>query len=302
MTRMRTAAGRATDLARVAAAIDHLGDHWEDHPPLAATAAALGMSPHHFQRLFTRHAGLSPKQFVRALALEVAKDQLDQGASVLEAALDAGLSGPGRLHDLFVAFEALTPGDHKRRGAGLVLRHGVHDGLFGRYLVAISDRGIVALSFLNADGEAGAVEALARRFPAATLVRDADATGRVAGALFTVRLGAPGAGPRLHALGTNFQIQVWRALLAIPPGAPTTYGAIARAIGRGTEAARAIGTAVGDNPIAVLIPCHRVLHAAGYGAMGYRWGVARKKALLAYEAARAVTDADRRDGRAARSR
>ncbi len=272
----------STDYERMAAAIGFLAAHAAEQPDLAAAAAHVGLSPFHFQRQFRRWAGVSPKRFLEYLTVTHAKQLLRNGTSVLDAALTVGLSGPGRLHDQFVAIEAATPGDYRRGGAGLVIRHGTHMTPLGTVFVATTPRGICRLEFVDSDGPGAALGALAAEWPGAQLIPDSDAAAKVAVALF-----APGASARrflLHLRGTNFQLAVWQALLRIPAGAAVSYGDLAAALGR-PGAARATAGAVAANPVAYLIPCHRVLRASGEWG-GYRWGSARKPLLLGWETAR----------------
>jgi len=273
-------ASRCRDYQRMADMLAWISAHFEEQPSLADFAARAGQSPYHFQRRFSRWVGLSPKKYVQFLTLSRAKACLDASHSVLGAAFAAGLSSPGRLHDLFVNIEAVTPGEHKRGGAGLVIRHGVHDSPFGPCLLMHTERGICGLAFLD-EGDGGRTLAdMASRWPNAHLVSDA-----APGAELAARAFAPGAsdGDPLTLLlhGTPFQIQVWQALLRIPPGAVTNYQALARYIGH-SGAARAVGTAGGANPIAYLVPCHRVIRKSG-ALGGYRWGVGRKLAMLSEE-------------------
>lgn len=270
------------DYARVERAIAFLAGRWNDQPDLAAVAAHVGLSPAHFDRMFTRWAGVSPMRFLRHLTKEEARRRLLAGESVLDAALAVGLSGPGRLHDLCVTCDAVTPGEMKRGGAGVEIRHGFAATPFGEALFAATGRGLCALTFPGETGRAEAVAELRADWPAARLVADDAAAADWARRVF----GSPGDPVRLHLRGTNFQLRVWRALLEIPPGQLTTYGALARRLGAPT-ASRAVGGAVGANPISVLIPCHRVIR--GTGAFGnYRWGPARKLALCGWEAERAA--------------
>lgn len=277
--------GAARDYARVAAAIRHLERVEDETPALADIAEAMGLSPFHAQRVFTRYAGVSPKRFLGALRLARAKRALADGVDVLDAALDAGLSGPGRLHDLFIAHDAVTPGEFKRGGAGLNLRHGFAPSPFGEALFLMSDRGLAGLAFADAGAEDAVLAEMAGRFPGARLEADPDGARALARRVFAgAGDGAGGSGPTplvLDLRGTNFQIQVWRALLALAPGETATYGAIARAIGA-PGAARAVGSALALNPIAWIIPCHRVLRAGG-ALGGYEWGETRKRAMLAIE-------------------
>jgi AraC family transcriptional regulator of adaptative response/methylated-DNA-[protein]-cysteine methyltransferase len=277
------ARGALTD--RIRDAIDRLCAADLDAPPsLDAVARAVGLSRFHFQRAFRAHTGLSPAVFRNAVRLGRARDLLRAGQPVLAAALRAGFSGPGRLHDVSVHHEGLTPGELAAGAAGLTLRHAWGDSALGAFLAAATARGLCALRFVAGRDRRRALAALAAEWPGARLVADPALAVAVARRL---RPGRPRAGGlRLHLRGTNWQVQVWRALLAIPPGATTTYAALARALGR-PQAARAVGGAVAANPVAVLIPCHRVLRANG-ALGGYRWGPDRKQALLALEAAAAT--------------
>ena len=269
----------STDYKRVEEAIRFIAAKVSAQPSLDEIAAHLGLSPFHFQRLFTRWAGVSPKRFLQFVTVEGAKRLLDESASVLDAALEVGLSGPSRLHDLFIGAEAVTPGEFKTSGRGLELRYGFHDSPFGSCFVATSERGVCALEFTDGPGRADAVESLRRRWKDANILEDGGAGAGVVAALF----GREGDTPiRLHLAGTNFQLKVWKALLSIPEGRLASYGRLAESVGS-PGAARAVGTALGQNPIGVLIPCHRVLRATGEIG-GYRWGVERKRAIIAWEA------------------
>lgn len=267
------------DFTRIASALAFLGENWRDHPDLDAAARAAGLSPHHFQRVFTRWVGVSPKKYVGALAHNAARDALDDGACVLDAAFEAGLSGPGRLHDLFIAHEAVTPGDARRRGAGLDFTWGVAPSTFGDAIFLVSGRGLSALAFADPDIETGFAD-LRDRYPAASYTRDDNVARDWAERIFSARDDGP---IPLALYGTPWQRQVWRALLSIPVGETTTYKAIAEKV-ETPRAFQAVGAAVGANPVSWLIPCHRVLAADGK-LTGYHWGVDRKRAMLAYEAA-----------------
>ena len=270
------------DAERVEQAIHYLDEHYRDQPSLDEVASAVGLSPHHFQRLFKRWAGVTPKRFLQFLTIEHAKSALAEGQNMLEASWDAGLSGPGRLHDLFVAVEAVTPGEFKERGRGLTIRYGLPDSPFGTVLIALTDRGICGLTF--ADDDHAALGSLERRWHGATFEHDRGAARAIAKRIFTDQ--EPGR-ITLELSGTNFQIKVWEALLRIPAGTLVSYGDVARSIGH-PDAHRAVGTAVGQNPIAYLIPCHRVIKSTG--AFGnYGGGATRKKAILGWEAARRAT-------------
>ncbi len=272
---------RGADYERVERAIRYLDRHRSDQPALEEVAAEAGLSPFHFQRLFRRWAGTTPKRFLQALTVDHAKGLLRDSLSVLDAAFEVGLSGPSRLHDHFVSLEAVTPGEYKSRGAGLRIAYGVHPSPFGPMLLAATERGICSLAFVGGRDVAAEVEALARDWRGAALSEDPRATGGLAQRIFD-------GGARLPLLvrGTNFQVQVWRALLSIPPGAVATYGGVARAVGR-PRAPRAAAAAVAANRIAYLIPCHRVIRSLGETG-GYRWGATRKRAMIAWESARSA--------------
>jgi len=241
-------------------------------------AARLGMSPAHFQRVFSRWVGVSPKRYQQYLALDHARAALAARHTVLDASAAAGLSGGGRLHDLFLRWEAMRPGDYARAGAGLCLRWGWADTPFGPALGMATDHGLCGLAFAAERGADETFADLAARWPAATLAEDQAALAPIIAQAF----GDTGA--RLHLIGAPFQIKVWEALLAVPSGHVTTYGDLARAVGN-PAAVRAVGTAVGRNPISWLIPCHRAIRKGG-ALGGYRWGLPVKRAMLAWEAAR----------------
>lgn len=274
-------AQRACDYARVTAALDYLSEHWREQPDLDAAARAAGLSPHHFQRVFTRWVGTSPKKFVQALTHASARRLLVDGASVLDAALDSGLSGASRLHDVFIAEEAATPGAVKSGGAALTMRWGQAPTPFGTGVFLIAPRGLSALAFADAGQEDAALADLAGRFPKARLERDDAAAADFAARIFEARAGE--AAIPLALYGTPWRRQVWRALLRIPAGRTVSYRDIAGEVCT-EKASRAVGAAVGANPVSWLIPCHRVLSSDGR-LTGYHWGVARKRAMLAYEAA-----------------
>lgn len=274
----------ATDYRRIARAIETMvaaAAEGGTSPALAELAARAGLSPFHFQRLFKRWAGVSPKQFASFLTLEHAKTTLERSASVLNTAFDVGLSGGSRLHDLFVAVEAMTPGEYKAQGRDLVIRHGLHDTPFGPALILVTDRGVCGFDFIGGSAAQALKDAKAR-WPLSRFVADDKATATVAAKMFTRTPGRRG-DMRLLMRGTNFQLQVWSALLRIPPANISTYGAIAEAIGK-PKAVRAVGTALAANPIGYLVPCHRVLRSTGL-FKNYRWGASRRHAMLAWEAA-----------------
>jgi len=270
------------DYRRIEKAIEFLAANYQNQPSLNEVARNASLSEFHFQRLFRRWAGISPKRFVQFLTLEHAKQALEESRSVLDAAYDAGLSGPGRLHDLFVTTEAMTPGEFKAKGAGLEISYGFHPSPFGECFLAVTERGICGLGFVGERDRNETLEDFKTRWPEAKFEENTEKTkGYVAG-IFNPqqRNGAL----KLLLVGTNFQIKVWEALLRIPPGAVACYEDLARRIGK-PSAARAVGSAVGRNPISFLIPCHRAIRKMGITG-DYHWGAARKKAILAWEAAR----------------
>jgi AraC family transcriptional regulator of adaptative response/methylated-DNA-[protein]-cysteine methyltransferase len=267
------------DYARVEQAIRFLEANVHHQPGLAEVSAHVGLSEYYFQRLFTRWAGISPKRFLQFLTKENAKALLAR-TSVLSAAYEAGLSSPSRLHDLFVQVEAVTPGEYKSRGLGLDIVYGFHPTPFGECLLALTDRGICFLGFLHTD-RSSALGVLGSHWSKASLSESPSRTAPYITMIFSHRSGD---GLSIHLMGTNFQLKVWEALLRLPPGQVTTYGELARQVGS-AGLARAIGNAVGHNPVAYLIPCHRVLRQVGeFGE--YRYGSARKKAILLYESDR----------------
>lgn len=271
------------DYDAVTRAIDYLSRNARAHPSLDQVAAHVGLSPFHFQRLFTRWAGISPKAFVQALTLEHARHLLRGSASVLDTALEVGLSGPGRLHDLFITHEAMSPGTYKSGGAGLDMSYGFHASPFGVCLAVATPRGLAGIGFAENDsaGRVAALADMARRWPRARLREAPAATAPLVAAIFgTEQSGEP---LNLVFIGTAFDVSVWRTLLKIPAGSATTYSDIARHIGK-PKAARAVGSAVGRNPISFVVPCHRVLRKSGELG-GYHWGLVRKQAIIGWEAA-----------------
>jgi AraC family transcriptional regulator of adaptative response/methylated-DNA-[protein]-cysteine methyltransferase len=282
-----TSSQAALDYARIEKAITWLGDHAIEQPELAAVARAVHLSEFHFQRLFTRWAGISPKRFLQFMTIERAKEQLAKAKPLLDTALDSGLSGPGRLHDLFVAMEAATPGEFKTRGAGVRIRYGFHSSPFGRFLLGITERGVCWLSFANGSGDRMALRELQQHWSGAEVLADSDRTQAVGERIFSRANGRAGDGQTgVFVMGTNFQIKVWQALLRIPEGTVTSYEAVSESIGA-PNSSRAVGTAVGQNAIAYLIPCHRVIRKTGLLG-GYRWGESRKRAMLGWETARSA--------------
>ena len=275
---------RLEALEPVARAIDFLTANAETHPGLEETAAHVGLSPAHFQRMFKAGAGVSPKRFLQYLAAQEAKRAIAEGEDVLSASFSAGLSGASRLHDLFLASEAMTPGDYRRRGQGLVIRYAFLNGPLGRVLIAATEKGVCWMSFAEEGGDELHLAEMMHDWDAAEFVQDKDYVTPLAAQAFAFALNRKLDEPlRLHVRGTNFQLKVWEALLKIPYGARCTHGDIASEIGK-PKANRAVGAAVGANLISVLIPCHRVILSSGV-IHNYRWGVARKKAVLAMEEA-----------------
>jgi AraC family transcriptional regulator, regulatory protein of adaptative response / methylated-DNA-[protein]-cysteine methyltransferase len=266
------------DFSRIARSIRYIDAHYRDQPRLAQIATDAGLSEFHFNRLFRRWAGLTPKQYLAFVTGNAAKAVLAERPSVLEAAFCVGLSGPGRLHDLVVSLEAMTPGELKLQGRGVLIRYGSSDTPFGRALIAVTDRGVCHLSFVEHGKESAALRALKERWPAAVLRQDDAQAGRTAERIW----GSRGARLSVAVAGTNFQLKVWQALIDLGSRGATTYADIAAAIGSPT-ASRAVGNAVGANPVGWLIPCHQVLRRDG-ALGGYHWGADRKRAMLAWTA------------------
>lgn len=269
-------------------AIQYIEANVQRQPELEEIASAVGLSEYHFQRLFTAWTGISPKRFMQFLTKESAKDLLKRSENLLDTTHQVGLSSLGRLHDLFVSTEAVTPGEYKTGGMGLTIRYGIHLSPFGKCLIATTERGICNLSFVSTS-EGKVIDNLVQQWKQAEMVEDYQATAPLVTRIFSdMQVDSPGFDKlnptlKLHLRGTNFQIKVWEALLKIPTGALTTYEHIAAQIGS-PRAVRAVGTAVGHNPIAYLIPCHRVIRKSGeFG--NYLYGSARKKAILARELA-----------------
>ncbi len=276
---------RVNDYERIARVIRYLDEKHLAQPSLAELAEQAGLSPFHFHRLFAAWSGVTPKDFLQCLTLAHVKQLLRQGGSVLEAALESGLSSPGRLHDLCVTLEAATPGEMKSGGAGIEIAFGFASTPFGEALLAETARGICKIAFVDGANHAEVMAGLHADWPAAAILRDDRAAAQMAREIF-VRPKAAGPVPKLRAFikGTEFQISVWRALVEVPAGRVTSYGRLAAAVDR-PSAARAVGGAVGRNRVAFLIPCHRVIQETGVIG-GFRWGPVRKRAILAWETAR----------------
>jgi AraC family transcriptional regulator of adaptative response/methylated-DNA-[protein]-cysteine methyltransferase len=266
---------------RITAAIDYIRLHFRSQPTLDDVAAAVNVSPFHFQRLFTEWAGISPKKFLQFTSIEYAKSLLtEKQATLFDTALETGLSGTGRLHDLFVQIEGMTPGEYRNGGQTLRIRYRYSASPFGNILVASTEKGICHLEF--APDEATAMAQLTKRFPNALLIAGENALQRSAMSLFS-REWKDAEKVKLHLKGTDFQLKVWQALLQIPSGRLATYGRMAAQLGN-PKAARAVGTAIGDNPVAFIIPCHRVIQS-GRQPGGYHWGISRKHAIIGWESA-----------------
>lgn len=281
-----TVAKRLDDYEPVARALDFLVDHFDEAPSLEETAAFVGLSPAHFQRVFKAGAGVSPKKFLQYLAAGEAKRAMGMGETIMDASFSAGLSGPSRLHDLFLVAEAMTPGAYRKKGCGLTIRFAVADGPLGRVLLGATDKGVCWLSFAGAgeEGKDCQVGEMKADWPAAKFIEDAAFIAPLAARAFAFAANRPLHQPLgLFVQGTNFQLKVWEALLKIPYGGLVTYGDVAQQMGS-PKASRAVGAAVGANMISVLIPCHRVILSSGV-IHNYRWGAARKKAILAVERA-----------------
>ena len=275
-----------TDYDTVRSVIEMLTEEYREQPSLDAIAQRLKQSPTQLQKVFTRWAGLSPKAFLQAVTLDHAKRLLRQeDMPLLETSIEVGLSGPSRLHDLFVTHEAMSPGEWKARGAGLTIRYGYHPSPFGTALVMITDRGLAGLAFADGGGEQESFEDMARRWPNAAYVEDSAATAQYAARIFDPERWCDDQPLRIFLIGTDFQIRVWQALLKIPLGRATTYSTIAGEIGQPT-ASRAVGAAVGANPISFVVPCHRAVGKSG-ALTGYHWGLTRKRAILGWEAGKA---------------
>jgi AraC family transcriptional regulator of adaptative response/methylated-DNA-[protein]-cysteine methyltransferase len=279
LTQLATA---AADYDVVRRAIGHIRDHWREQPEIDAIAEAAGVTPTELHHLFRRWAGLTPKAFLQALTLDGARQLLRDSASVLDATYEVGLSGPGRLHDLFVTHEAMSPGEWKAGGQGTTIRFGFHPSPFGRALVMATERGLAGLAFADAGEEASALADMKRRWPRANFVADDARTAPIAMRIFDPSQWQQDRPLRVVLIGTDWEIRVWEALLKIPMGSVATYSGIAGKVCT-PNAARAVGAAVGKNPVAFVVPCHRVIGKAG-ALTGYHWGITRKHAMLGWEA------------------
>jgi AraC family transcriptional regulator, regulatory protein of adaptative response / methylated-DNA-[protein]-cysteine methyltransferase len=272
----------AADYEIVRKAIGHIRGHWREQPEIEAIAEAAGVTPTELHHLFRRWAGLTPKAFLQALTLDGARQLLRDSASVLDATYEVGLSGPGRLHDLFVTHEAMSPGEWKSGGEGLTIYFGFHASPFGHALVMATDRGLAGLAFADPGKERATLTDMKRRWPRANYVEDAARTAPIAQRVFDSKQWRSQQPLRVVLIGTDWEVRVWEALLQIPMGRLTTYSGLANKV-RNPTAARAVGAAVGKNPIAFVVPCHRVIGKAG-ALTGYHWGITRKRAMLGWEA------------------
>jgi AraC family transcriptional regulator of adaptative response/methylated-DNA-[protein]-cysteine methyltransferase len=274
--------GQDGDYERVRRIIAFISERWRDQPSLEAIADHVGLSTTHVHHVFRRWCGLTPKAFLQAITLDNAKALLADSASVLDATYEVGLSGPGRLHDLFVTHEAMSPGDFKTGGAGLTLRYGYHSSPFGEAILVASERGLAGLGFVDDGDREAALADMRRRWPQAAYREDAEVTGPLARRIFDPKRWRADEPLRVVLIGTDFEIRVWETLLRIPLGRATTYSDIATRLGK-PSASRAVGAAVGKNPVSFVVPCHRVLGRSG-ALTGYHWGLTRKQAILGWEA------------------
>jgi len=272
----------AADYDIVRRAIAHIRGNWRSQPEIEQIAEAAGVTPAELHHLFRRWAGLTPKAFLQALTLDSARNLLRDSASVLDASYEVGLSGPGRLHDLFVTHEAMSPGEWKSGGEGLTIRYGFHPSLFGTALVMATDRGLCGLAFADLGKEKATLADMRRRWPRANYVEDSARTAPLTARIFDNKLWRPDRPLRVVLIGTDFEVRVWETLLRIPMGRATTYSDVAGSIGS-PKASRAVGAAVGKNPLSFVVPCHRVLGKSG-DITGYHWGLTRKRAMLGWEA------------------
>jgi AraC family transcriptional regulator of adaptative response/methylated-DNA-[protein]-cysteine methyltransferase len=275
-------AAAAADYDVVRRAIGHIRGHWREQPEIEAIAEAASVTPTELHHLFRRWAGLTPKAFLQALTLDGARQLLRDSASVLDATYEVGLSGPGRLHDLFVTHEAMSPGEWKTGGEGLTIRFGFHPSPFGSALVMATERGLAGLAFADPGEERAALADMKARWPRAIYVEDSARTAIVAKRIFDQSQWQPSQPLRVVLIGTDWEVRVWEALMQIPMGRLVTYSDIAGKV-RSPAAARAVGAAVGKNPVSFVVPCHRVVGKSGE-LTGYHWGITRKRAMLGWEA------------------
>jgi len=272
----------AADYEVIRRAVEFLSQRWREQPSLERLASYVGMNPLSLQKLFTRWCGLSPKAFIQALTLDHARALLAADASILDTSYEVGLSGPGRLHDLFVTHEAMSPGAYKARGEGVTIKWGFHSSPFGMALIMVTDRGLAGLAFADAGEERSALLDMKGRFPCAEYEEDYEATAPYAARIFEPSRWREDTPLRIVLIGSDFEVRVWETLLSVPLGHAATYSQIAEKVNK-PRAARAVGTAVGRNPISFVVPCHRILGKTG-ALHGYHWGLTRKRAMLGWEA------------------
>ena len=280
--RIDPSAGDQTDYAVVRRAIAHIRGHWREQPDVETIAEAAGVSANDLHHLFRRWAGLTPKAFLQAMTLDHARKLLRNSASVLDATYEVGLSGPGRLHDLFVTHEAMSPGEWKSGGEGLKVSYGFHPSPFGNALVMATERGLCGLAFADEGEELAALADMRGRWPKASYIENPAHTAPLAQRIFDSSTWRKNRPLRVVLIGTDFEVRVWETLLSIPMGKLTTYSDIAAKVGKPTGA-RAVGGAVGRNPVCFVVPCHRVIGKSGE-LTGYHWGLTRKRAILGWEA------------------
>lgn len=283
--KMADAAGRQ-DYDTVRRAIEYLTTRFREQPEVEAVAAASGTDPRRLNELFRRWCGLTPKAFLQAVTLDNAKKLLAQSPNILETSYELGLSGPGRLHDLFVVHEAMSPGEWKTGGEGLEIRYGFHPSPFGTALVMMTPRGLCGLAFSDPGKESASLKDMRERWKNASYVEDSAATADIAARIFQSDRWQPDTPLRVVLIGTDFEIRVWQTLLKVPLGRAATYSDVARKIGK-EKAARAVGAAVGKNPISFVVPCHRIVGTNG-ALTGYHWGLTRKRAMLGWEQAKLI--------------
>ena len=276
---------KANNYSKISDGLNYIVDNWQSQPDLTTIASNSGLSDFHFQRIFSDLVGISPKKFLSVITLEKAKIMLGHNQSIMNASYDSGLSGASRLHDLFIKQEAMSPGQYKKLAYGMVIRYGWHQSIFGDILIMITDKGLCGLAFLDDRGHSACFKDMADRWPRAIMTEDITATAVYLDQIFNRQDGnitSETKPLRILLKGTDFQIKIWQALLSLPAGSLSSYGNLAKNIGLKPNAARAVGTAVGMNPISWLIPCHMVIRKSG-ALGGYRWGLARKIAMLGYE-------------------
>jgi AraC family transcriptional regulator of adaptative response/methylated-DNA-[protein]-cysteine methyltransferase len=288
MTEIEPLATAAVDYDIVRRAIAHIRENWRTQPEIETIAEAAGVTPTELHHLFRRWAGITPKAFLQALTLDRARELLRESVSVLDTSFEVGLSGPGRLHDLFVTHEAMSPGEWKAGGGGLDIHYGFHPSPFGCALIMATERGLAGLAFADAGEETAALADMTRRWPKGNYIEDTARTALLARRIFDPSLWRPEEPLRIVLIGTDWEVRVWEGLLKIPMGRLATYSDIAGRVCT-PAAARAVGAAVGKNPISFVVPCHRVVGKSG-AITGYHWGLTRKRAMLGWEAGRVGAD------------